>query len=186
MKIQLFALTTLLALGSQAETFTIDTGHAEIGFAVKHMMVSNTKGTFNTFEGTVDFDTESKELQAIQGSIDTASIDTNNESRDEHLRNADFFNVVKFPKMTFQSTAVKSTGENTYEVTGTLNVLGIDRTVVLPITINGPIDDQRGFKRIGIESQTELNRRELGITHSPAAMIGDEVKIDLQFEATFK
>jgi polyisoprenoid-binding protein YceI len=186
MKIQLLALTTLLALGSQAETFTIDTGHAEIGFSVKHMMVSNTKGTFNTFEGTVDFDTASKKLTSIQGSIDTASIDTNNEKRDEHLRNADFFDVVKFPKMTFKSTAVKSTGENTYEVTGTLNVLSVDHTVVLPITVNGPIDDQRGFKRIGIESQTELNRRDLGITQSPAAMIGDEVKIDLQFEATFK
>jgi polyisoprenoid-binding protein YceI len=186
MKIKLLALATVLALGSQAETFTIDSGHAEIGFSIKHMMVSNTKGQFNTFEGTIDFDTESKKLTSIQGSIDAASIDTNNEKRDEHLRNADFFDVSKFPKMTFKSTAVKSTGDTSYEVTGTLNVLGIDRNVVLPITINGPVDDPWGFKRIGVESETVLNRRDLGITNSPAAMIGDEVKIDLQFEATFK
>jgi polyisoprenoid-binding protein YceI len=182
--IALFAVA--MACTTQAETFAVDTGHAEIGFSVKHMMVSNTKGTFNRFEGTVEFDLESKTLESIQGSIDVSSIDTNNQKRDDHLRNADFFHVEKFPNMTFKSTAVKKTGENTYTVTGNLNVLGADREVELPVTLNGPIDDPYGLKRIGLECQTVLNRRDLGITHSPSSMIGDDVKIDLQLEATCK
>ena len=174
------------AMTVHAETFTVDTGHAEIGFSVKHMMVSNTKGKFNTFEGTVDYDVATKTLKSIQGSIDVASIDTNNEGRDEHLKNADFFDTGKHPKMTFTSTSVKQTGDNTFEVTGNLNVLGMDREVVIPVTVSGPVDDPYGFKRIGLASTTTLNRRDLGITKSPAAMIGDAIKIDIEAEATFK
>lgn len=187
MKMLLTGLTALaLAFMAQAETFTVDTGHAEIGFSVKHMMVSNTKGSFNTFEGTLDYDIATKMLKSAEGSIDTASIDTNNKARDEHLRNEDFFNVIKFPKMTFKSTSVEKTGANTFEVKGKLNVLGIDRDVVMPVTINGPVDDPWGNKRIGVECSDALNRRDLGITHSPAAMIADEVKIDIAAEATYK
>jgi polyisoprenoid-binding protein YceI len=175
-----------LATGANAEIFAVDTGHAEIGFAVKHMMVSNTKGAFNSFEGTVDYDIATKTLISAQGSIEAASIDTNNEKRDNHLRNTDFFNVAKYPKIGFRSTSVKKTGENTFEVSGKLTVLGIDRNVVLPVTIAGPVDDPWGNKRIGIQSQTELNRRDLGITNSSATVIGDEVKVSIDAEATFK
>jgi len=174
------------ALSVPAETFTVDTGHAEIGFSVKHLMVSNTKGNFTKFSGTVDYDIASQTLKGAEGTIEVASIDTNNEKRDDHLRNEDFFHVDKFPKMTFKSTSVKKIGENTFEVTGKLNVLGVDREVVLPVTVNGPVDDPWGFKRIGLESSTVLNRRELGITHSPAAMIGDEVNVNIEAEATYK
>lgn len=175
-----------LVFTTHAETFNIDTGHADISFSVKHMMVSNTKGAFNTFEGTVDFDIASKTLNGMEGTIQTASVDTNNDKRDDHLRNEDFFNVREHPKMMFKSTRVEKTGENTFKVTGTLKVLGVDHKVVLPVTINGPIDDRYGFKRIGIEAETVLNRRELGITNSSAAVIGDEVNVSLQLEATYK
>jgi polyisoprenoid-binding protein YceI len=174
------------AVTANAETFTIDIGHAEIGFSVKHMMVSNTKGKFNKFEGTVDYDVATKTLNSIQGSIDVTSIDTNNEGRDGHLNNEDFFDTAKHPKMTFASTSVKQTGDNTFEVTGNLNVLGMDREVVIPVTVSGPVDDPYGFKRIGLASTMTLNRRDLGITNSPAAMIGDEIKINIEAEATFK
>jgi polyisoprenoid-binding protein YceI len=183
---RLVALMLAMTVATQAETFTVDTGHAEVGFSVKHMMVSNTKGKFNTFQGTLDYDIASKTLHAAEGTIDIASIDTNNEGRDKHLKNEDFFNVKKFPKMTFKSSSVKKTGDNTFEVTGNLNVLGVDRKVVVPVAITGPVDDPYGMKRIGIESNTTLNRRDLGIDHSPAAMIGDEVKIAIAAEATFK
>ena len=174
------------AVAAQAETFTVDTAHAEIGFAAKHMMVSNTRGSFNTFEGTVDYNLATKTLISAQGSIEAASIDTNNEKRDEHLRNEDFFNVAKFPKLTFVSTSVEKTGENAFEVTGKLNVLGVDETGVLPVTINGPVDGRGGSTIIGIECETELNRRELGIDHAPAAVIGDIVKISISAEAGTK
>lgn len=185
-KVCIGLISLALAAAAQAETFTVDTGHAEVGFSVKHMMVSNTKGKFNTFQGTLDYDIASKTLKSAEGTIDVASIDTNNEGRDKHLKNEDFFNVKKFPKMTFKSTAVKKTDDNTFEVTGNLNVLGKDRKVVVPVTISGPIDDPYGMKRIGVESNTTLNRRDLGITHSASAMIGDEVKIAIEVEATFK
>ncbi|MEA2069381.1 MAG: YceI family protein [Verrucomicrobiota bacterium] len=172
-----------LAIAAQAETFTVDTGHAEIGFSAKHMMVSNTKGKFNTFEGTIEYDMASKTLKSGKGTIDTASIDTNNEKRDGHLKNEDFFNTVKYPKMTFQSTSVKKTGDNEFEVTGILNVLGIDREVVLPVSVSGPVDGRGGGKIIGLECSTKLNRRDLGIDHAPAAVIGDEVKISIEVEA---
>jgi polyisoprenoid-binding protein YceI len=175
-----------VALGAGAETFKIDTGHAEIGFAAKHLMVSNTKGTFNTFEGTLDYDIATKTLKSAQGSIDAASIDTNNEKRDEHLRNEDFFNTAKFPTITFKSTSVKKTGDNEFEVTGKLTVLGIDRDVVLPVTISGPVEGRGGAKLIGVECNTKLNRRKLGIDHAPSSVIGDEVKISIELEANYK
>ncbi|MEE9368442.1 MAG: YceI family protein [Pontiella sp.] len=179
-------LGTSLTLGVIAETFTIDTGHAEIGFSAKHMMVSNTKGTFNTFEGTFDYDMASKTLNSAEGIIEAGSIDTNNEKRDAHLKNADFFNVAQFPKMTFKSTSVKKTGDNVFEVTGNLNVLGVDRKVVLPVSISGPIDGRHGGMIIGVESITTLNRRDLGIDHSPSSVIGDNIKISIELEASFK
>lgn len=183
-KILIGLLGFSLGIAVQAETFKVDTGHAEIGFAVKHMMVSNAKGTFNTFEGTLDYDIATKTLKSIQGSIDAASIDTNNDKRDAHLKNEDFFNTEKFPKITFKSTAVKKTGENTFEVTGNLNVLGVDREVTGLVTVNGPVEGRGGAVLIGLESQIVLNRRDLGIDNSPAAVIADEVKVSIAAEAT--
>lgn len=174
------------ALAANAETFTVDPGHAGIGFSVQHMMVSNVKGSFNTFQGTVDYDIATKTLKSAEGSIDATSIDTNNGKRDGHLKTPDFFNVEKFPKMTFKSTSVEKTGDGTFTVTGNLNVLGVDREVVLPITVNGPVEGRGGAKLIGLECSTTLNRRSLGITNSPAAMIGDEVKVDIEAEANYK
>ena len=175
-----------LAVAVCAEPFKVDTGHAEIGFSVKHMMVGKAKGSFNTFAGTLDYDIATKTLKSVEGWIDASSIDTNNEGRDNHLKNADFFNVDKFPKITFKSTSVEKTGDDTFTVTGNLNVLGIDRKVVLPATITGPVDGRGGAKLIGVECSGVLNRRDLGITNSPATMIGDEVKIEIAAEANYK
>ena len=172
-----------VALAAQAEVFKLDVDHAEIGFAVKHMMVSNTKGSFTTFNGTVDYDIASKTLNRIEGYIEAGSINTHNEKRDKHLRNEDFFNVGQHPRITFRSSAVKKIGDNTFEVTGLLNILGTDHTVTLPVKVNGPVDDPWGNKRIGLECSTVLNRRDLGLTHSPAAMIGDAVKVQIEAEA---
>jgi len=117
---------------------------------------------------------------------DNSVAHTSHGKRDGHLKNVDFFNVEKFPEMTFKSTSVKKTGDGTFEVAGKLNVLGIDREVVLPVTINGPVEGRGGATLIGVECNTTLNRRDLGITHSPSAVIADEVKIRIEAEATFK
>jgi polyisoprenoid-binding protein YceI len=150
------------------------------------MMVSNTKGAFTVFEGKVDYDLTEKSLKSMEGFIEAASINTHNEKRDTHLKNEDFFNAIAHPRITFKSSAVRKTGDNTFEVDGILNVLGVDHKVTLPVTVNGPVDDPWGNKRIGLECQTVLTRRDLGITESPAAMIGDEVKVSIEAEAVYK
>lgn len=176
----------LLTVSASAEVFMVDTGHADISFSIKHMMVSNAKGQFNTFEGTLDYDIATKTLKSVEGSIEVASVDTNNDGRDKHLKNEDFFDVVKFPKITFKSTSVKRTGDNTFEVSGKLNVLGKDNDIVLPVTINGPVNGRRGGKLIGIECNTVLNRKDLGIGTAPASVIGEKVKVSIEAEANHK
>ena len=182
-KILIAAIALSLGIAAQAEVFKVDTAHAGISFSIKHLMLSNTKGAFNTFDGTVDYDLETKTLKSIEGFIEASSIDTNNDKRDDHLKNEDFFNVSEFPRITFKSTSIKKTGDNTFLVKGRLNVLGVDRDVSLPVTVNGPVDGPDGAKRIGLECMTTLNRRELGITNSPAAVIGDDVKVSIEAEA---
>jgi polyisoprenoid-binding protein YceI len=175
-----------LALTTPAEEFTVDPRQAEIGFSVKHLMVSNVKGSFNTFEGTLDYDIANRELQSVQGFISTGSIDTNNQKRDEHLKNTDYFNIEAYPKMEFQSTGIDKQADGSFKITGNLKVLGVNHEIVLPATVTGPVDDAWGNQRIGIESTVVLNRRDLGITSSPAAMIGDKVKVRINAEAAFK
>jgi polyisoprenoid-binding protein YceI len=184
--IRLGLLLLAVASAAAAEEFTVDPGHTEIGFSVKHLMVSNVNGAFSTFEGTLDYDCTNKVLISVQGSISTASIDTNNEKRDKHLKTDKYFNTGTYPKMEFRSTSIEKQDDGSFEITGNLKVLGVNHEIVLPAIINGPVDDPRGSKRIGIESDALLNRRDLGITSSPAAMIGDKVKIRIIAEAAFK
>jgi polyisoprenoid-binding protein YceI len=185
-RVPLLLAAAMLGLSIQAEPFTVDTSHAGIGFSVKHLMISDVNGTFKKFQGSVDYDLAEKKLVSIEGWIDVASIDTSNEGRDNHLKNADYFNTEKFPKILFKSTSVEMVEENSFKVTGMLNILGKDHEMVLPVTVAGPIDDQRGGKRIGLSCEMKLNRRELGITTSPAAMIGDQVSIKISAEAVHK
>ncbi len=183
---KLVLLAAAITLGAHAETFNVDPTHAEIGFTARHLMLSNVKGTFNRFEGSVVFDLAEGKLVSMSGSIDATSIDTNNKQRDEHLKSNEFFDVGTYSKLSFKSTAAKKTGEDSYEVTGNLTVLGVERKVVLPVKVAGPIDDPWGNKRIGLSCSTELNRRDLGITSSPATMIGDTIKVDISAEAVLK
>jgi len=186
-RLPLILAVGMICIGAQAEPFTVDTSHAGITFTVKHLMISDVSGKFKTFQGSVDYNLAEKTLVSIEGWIDAASIDTSSEGRDNHLKAADFFNVEKFPRILFKSTAVEKTDEeNTFKVKGMLNILGKEHEVVLPVKIAGPIDDQRGNKRIGLSCDTKLNRRDLGITNSPAAMIGDEVSIKISAEAMYK
>lgn len=179
-------ITVALALGAHAETFTVDPAHADISFTVKHLMLSDVKGSFNSFEGTINYDLAQKSLVSMQGKIDTTSIDTNNDKRDADLKSAHFFNTEQYPEMAFRSTEIKKTGDNTYDVTGMLDVLGIERELVLPVTVIGPIDDPWGNQRIGLSCNTELNRRYLNITNAPATVISDEVAVSISAEASLQ
>lgn len=183
MKKYAFAILCFAALNiAHADVYVIDAGHAEIGFSVKHLMVSNAKGTFKTFSGTIELDADNALVKA-ECTIDVASIDTNNEKRDKHLLNEDFFNVEKHPSITFKSTEVKKTADGAYDVTGHLNVLDKDHEISFPVTVSGPIVDPWGNTRLGFESNTKLNRRDVGITHGKSATIGETVKVEINVEA---
>lgn len=166
----------------------IDASHSRVGFAVKHMMVSTVKGQFNTFSGTVNIDEANPANSWVEAEIDAASIDTRDAGRDGHLRTADFLDVEKFPKITFKSTKVESTGGSEYNVTGDLTLHGVTKPVVLKAEYSGTIKDPYGLKRAGFEAHTKISRKEFGIAMNPlletgGAVISDEVKIDLDLEA---
>ena len=173
----LIAMTT----ATRADTYIIENGNGDIGFSVKHLMLSNAKGKFNTYKGTIELDADNK-LSKAMVTIDVSSIDTNNEKRDKHLHNEDFFNIEKHPNITFTSTAVKSTGDGTYDLSGNLNVLGKDHEITIPVTVAGPADDPWGGKRIGFECNTTLSRFDLGVSYGKKATIGEDVKVQIEVQ----
>jgi len=184
------ALTVLAALPLRADTFAIDPGHSEVGFQVRHL-VSQTRGRFNDFSGTVNLDPKNLTSSSVDFTIKAASIDTNVADRDKHLRSADFFDAEKFPEITFKSKSIKAAGKDTYNVTGTLTMHGVSKEVTLPVTYLGQAKDPWGNTRAGFEAATTLNRKDFGIVWNKAldaggAMLGDDVKININLETVKK
>ena len=170
-----------------AEQYAIDASHSTIGFSVPHMMISRVHGAFNEVDGTIAYDEADPANSAVSVTIKAASIDTRHDKRDAHLRNEDFFDVEKFPEITFQSTRIERDGEG-YAAVGHLTLHGVTKEVRLPFRVLGTIQDPRGKTRLGIEAETVLNRRDYGILWNKAmdnggGVIGDEVKVLLTLEA---
>jgi polyisoprenoid-binding protein YceI len=179
-------LTTLAALPLRAESYKIDPGHSEVGFTIRHM-VSNVRGRFNDFSGTVDMDPKAPQKGSVEFSVKATSIDTGNADRDKHLRTADFFDVEKYPEITFKSDSVKPAGKNKYNVAGTLTMHGVSKKVTLPVTFNGEGKDPWGNTRAGFETATKLDRKEYGIVWNKAidnggVLLGDDVNVDINLE----
>lgn len=184
------ALTVLAALPLRADTFAIDPGHSEVGFQVRHL-VSQTRGRFNEFSGTVNLDPKNLTSSSVDFKIKAASIDTNVPDRDKHLRSADFFDTDKFPEITFKSKSIKAAGKDTYNVTGTLTLHGVSKEVTLPVTYLGQAKDPWGNTRAGFETSTTLNRKDFGIVWNKAVdnggvLLGDDVKVDINLETVKK
>lgn len=184
------ALSILAALPLQAETFAIDAGHSEVGFQVRHL-VSQTRGRFNEFAGTVDLDPKNLANSSVDFKIKAASIDTNVADRDKHLRGADFFDVEKYPEITFKSKSIKAAGNDTYNVLGTLTLHGVSKDITLPVTYLGQAKDPWGNVRAGFEAVTTLNRKDFGIVWNQAVdnggvILGDDVKININLETVKK
>jgi polyisoprenoid-binding protein YceI len=171
-----------------AETFKIDTSHSEVMFKVRHLGISNVKGNFGTFEGTFTYDPGTVADSVVSATIDVASIDTSNEDRDAHLRTADFFDVEKYPKMTFQSTKVVP-GDTTekFTVIGDLTLHGVTKEVTLDVEVGGVVSDPWGNKRAGFTATTTIDRQEFGLSFSKTLetgqlLIGNDVTITLEIE----
>ena len=175
----------LAAAPAAAETYVIDKGHTHILFQVSHLGFSNTHGEFLEFDGTFDFDPEAPENSRIDVTIETASIDSGLAERDAHLRNADFFDVEQHPTMTFETTAVEVTGDNTAMLTGNLTLLGTTQPVTLDVTMNGlgPHPFREDTTVAGFTATGTINRSDFGMAFGVPA-IGDEVAITIEMEAS--
>ncbi len=177
------ALVLAPALALAADSYKIEGSHTQSAFAVKHLMISTVRGEFGKTEGTVVIDPADVTRSTVEATIDVASVDTRDAKRDEHLRNADFFDVAKFPKITFKSTKVEQAGEGTLKVTGDLTMKGVTKPVVL--TVSGPTDeikDPWGNTRRGLSASTKINRKDFGVSYGPNAAVSDEVAITIDAE----
>lgn len=162
----------------ESATWSVDKTHARLGFSVSHLMVSEVEGSFKNFDATISGSAEDFSDAVVSLTADVSSINTDNEQRDEHLKNPDFFDVAKFPTISFKSTSFKKVGERKYKVTGDLTMHGVTKSVVLEAAYNTGIHPMTkntiaGFKVTGV-----VKRSDFGVgTSFLANMIGDEVNI---------
>jgi polyisoprenoid-binding protein YceI len=170
------------------QTWTIDPAHSEADFAVKHLMISTVKGTFRTVSGKIELDAENPGASTVEADIDATTIDTRSEQRDTHLRSADFFDVEKYPTITFRSTKVEPRGEGEYRVTGNLTIRDVTKPVVLEVEETGRATDPWGNQKIGFTATTRIDRTEFGLTWNAAletggVLVGNDIKITLEIQA---
>jgi polyisoprenoid-binding protein YceI len=185
----LLGATTLLTASAplSVERFVLDTNHTYIGFNVRHMMVTNVKGKFKNFSGEILLDEKDLTKSSANISIETASVDTDNERRDNHLRSDDFFNSAQFPAMTFKSTRVEKRG-NQLTLVGNLTIRDVTKEVSIPFELTGPIAAANGGKRLGAEGALTINRFDYGLKYNrmaeAVAVVAPEVKIEINVEAS--
>ena len=169
-----------------ADTYEVDGAHAYVGFTISHLVINRVRGTFNDFTGTIVYDPNDVTKSSMTGAINVASIDTAHQKRDADLRGESFFDVDKYPQITFESTRVEE-GEDSAIMHGILTMHGVSREVAVPFRING-IAEFAGKVRLGFEARLELNRQDYGISYSRlmdngGLVVGNEVYIELQGEA---
>jgi polyisoprenoid-binding protein YceI len=167
-------------------TWTIDPAHSHVEFAVRHLMISTVKGRFGVVTGTVKTDDTDPAKGEVEVSIDAASIDTREAQRDAHLRSGDFFDVEKFPSMTFRSTRIEGRGDS-FKVIGDLAIRGVSRPVVLDVTAEGLGKDPWGGDRAGFSATAKIKRSDFGLTwnqllETGGVAVGDEIKISIDVE----
>lgn len=174
------------AMSAHATAFKIDEKHSSVGFSIKHLMISNVKGSFNKFSGTFDYDAAKKQVKDVEVTIDTNSISTNEPDRDAHLRNADFFDVQKYPKITFKSTKVEFDGKKG-KATGPLTIKDKTKTVTFDFTYGGEAE-MMGTKKVAFSAGTTINRKDFGLNWNKnldkgGVAVGDDVIITIEGEA---
>jgi polyisoprenoid-binding protein YceI len=187
---RLFALALALstpALALAQSSWAVDPNHTHSSFTVRHLVISNVRGEFGKTTGTLKLDEKDLTKSTVEAVIETGTLDTRVPDRDKHLRSPDFFDVEKFPTMTFKSTKVEKAGEGKLKVAGNLTIKGVTKPVVLDVT--GPtaeIKDPWGNTRRGISATTKINRKDFGLNWSKTIeagpVVGDEVAIEIEGE----
>ena len=179
------AIAPALAFG-QVATWNIDGSHTRAGFSVKHLVISDVKGEFAKTEGKAQIDEADLSKSTVEVTIDATSVDTRDAKRDNHLKSDDFFDVAKFPTITFKSTKVEAGKDGALTVTGDLTMHGVTKPVTLEGSITKAITDPWGLSRRGASFTGKLDRKAFGISWGKmtdvGAVVGDEVKLDIQTE----
>lgn len=168
-------------------TWTVDATHSKVAFAVKHLGIATVRGEFGEFEGTFEIGDDLSSSRAY-GVVRTASIDTNEKARDEHLRAPDFFDAENHPEITFESTAIDQIDDETLRITGDLTISGITRSEVFHAEIQGTETDPWGNERVGFEVNGQISRGDYGMKFNQAlgsgnVAVGDKVKVTLDISA---
>ena len=168
-------------------TWAVDPSHSRVEFQVKHLGIATVRGHFAKFGGTLKIGEDLASAKA-NGTVEAASVSTNEEGRDTHLRSGDFFDVEQYPQITFDSRSIAPTGEDTFEITGDLTLHGVTRELTLKAEITGTEQDPWGNDRVGLEVTGQLERGDYGITFNQAlgsgnVMVSDKVKLHLDISA---
>ena len=190
MLVALAAVLAVVAPSLHAETYEIDASHSQVGFRIKHL-VGKVPGRFTGFSGTIDYAPGKPESWKVDAKIDPATINTDNVKRDGHLKAPDFFDVAKFPEMTFKSTKVTDVKGETAKLHGDLTMHGVTKAVVLDLELGGTAKDPYGNTRAGFTATGTINRKDFGITYNSVLdngglMLGEDVAISLDIEAVLK
>lgn len=186
-RLSLALLVTLaVASASFAQKWNVDVAHSQIGFGVKHMVISNVSGKFTDFDGTVMFDGKNLAAGSVEFTVQAKSITTDNEKRDGHLKSPDFFAVDSFPTLTFKSTKVTPGNGDSFTLTGALTMRGVTKDVTFACTFNGTVD-AFGGTRASFSATATVNRQDFGISWSKALdngglVVSNDVKINIELE----
>jgi polyisoprenoid-binding protein YceI len=163
--------------------YELDPAHTRLGFVARHAMVTKVRGSFTSFAGKVHLDSADPTQSRAEVSIDVASINTNQEQRDGHLRTNDFFDADTYPQITFTSTGVEKVDDETYRLTGDLTIKDTTRSVTVEFEYGGTAKDPFGNTRVGFEGATEINRKDYGLTYNAALetggiLVGEKIKLE--------
>ncbi|MEU1184957.1 YceI family protein [Streptomyces sp. NPDC005820] len=168
--------------------YAIDPAHSTIGFVARHAMVTNVKGKFNDFTGSLHLDGTDPSRSTASIDVKMESIDTGSADRDGHLKSSDFFKTDEFPTMTFRSTSAEALGGEDYRITGDLSILGVTRSITIDLEFNGSAKDPFGNERAGFEGKAEILRSEWGLTWNAAletggVLVSDKIKLNFDISA---
>ncbi|MFE9441309.1 YceI family protein [Streptomyces sp. NPDC006602] len=168
--------------------YTIDPAHSSIGFVARHAMVTNVKGKFLDFSGSLHLDGSDPSASTASIDVKMDSIDTGSADRDGHLKSSDFFKTDEFPAMTFRSTSAQALGGDDYRITGDLSILGVTKPITIDLEFNGSAKDPFGNERVGFEGKSEIIRSEWGLTWNAAletggVLVSDKIKLNFDISA---
>jgi polyisoprenoid-binding protein YceI len=171
--------------------YTIDPAHSTLGFVARHAMVTNVKGKFNDFTGTLHLNGTDPSASTASIDVKMDSIDTGSADRDGHLKSGDFFKIDEFPEMTFRSTKAEALGGDDYRITGDLTILGVTKPLTIDLEFNGSAKDPFGNERVGFEGKAEILRSEWGLTWNAALetggfLVSDKIKLNFDISAIKK